>query len=312
MAWRKLEDTFCDSPKIRRLARHLEVSRATASGHMALLWSWALRHAPDGDITKYHDDEIEDAVGWEGPRGGFVAACVTVRLIDDALLHDRVNTAQDSFHGATMVLHDRVKVSDSGTKRVIHNWISRGGTYAETKKKQRNRERLKMRPPDVPECPGTSPDVPECPPLEEKRREEIHTGDSVESASQNSAGCLQLTIPDGTEGLDPRRARDDVQEIWQHYRSHHPGAAKVLRAGRKEYGLIRARLQDYTADELKQAIDGYHRDPWHRGENDRGKPFLALTLILRDASHVQQGLEFTPAKANGSRKLLASDLENDQ
>lgn len=259
MAWRKLEDTFYDSPKLKRLARHLDIGRAQAAGHIALLWSWALRHAPDGDISKYDDMDIEDAVEWNGHRGDFLQACAV------SLFVDRLPNG----------------------KFVIHNWIERGGTYAESKRKQRLRESKKSRP-------GMSRDIPECPALEENRREENkdirQTRPNLKNVKQPGAGP---TSPAGAADLDvsPKVARDDVNEVWQHYRTHHPRAPAVLKASRKESRLIRQRLEDFAPDELKAAIDGYHRSPFHNGQNDRGAKYLSLELMMRDVSKVQAGLE---------------------
>lgn len=42
---------------------------------------------------------------------------------------------------------------------------------------------------------------------------------------------------------------------------------------------------------LCEAIDGCHRDPFHCGENDRGKTYHALSLIMRDGDHVAKFIE---------------------
>lgn len=294
MAWRKLEDTFYDSPKIRRLARHLEVGRAQAAGHIALLWSWALRHAPDGDLSKYDDEDIEDAVHWRGNRGAFVTACTATSFIDES----------------------------SAQRLVIHNWIERGGSYVENQRKQRLRAKKK----DGPELSGTVPGlsrdsdrtVRKCPALEEKRREKnrsedlcIKSNPSTDQTLPISTGADAPALSANRDGQgklrdDPKAARD-IQEVWQYYRAHHPGTAKILRSNRKEYGLIRARLQDFDADTIKAAIDGYHRSPFHTGDNDRGKSYLSLTLILRDISHVQAGLEMTAKRIDTGPKSRMLD-----
>ena len=259
MAWLKLEDTFYDHPKIRKLARQLAINRAQAAGHLALLWSWALRHAPDGDLSDIDIEDIEDAAQWENDPGGFVAACKTCGLIDE-----------------------------TGDQIAIHNWISRGGSFAENKRKQRNRDKRKTCDGTVPglsrDSDGTVPEMSR--PRVEKSRVEYRSGDSAAGAADHSA--------------------DDIQGIWRHYREYHPGTAKALKSNRKEYQLIRARLGDFDAETLKKAIDGYHRSAFHCGDNPQGKQYQSLALIMRDISHVQQGIEFLTAKAsdNGRPKAL--------
>jgi hypothetical protein len=87
VVWLKLEDTFHDSPKIRRAARILgippEYAEAYVHGTLARLWTWALRHAADGNLSGKHVDDIEIAVGWYGDNGAWVDAMINVGLLDD-------------------------------------------------------------------------------------------------------------------------------------------------------------------------------------------------------------------------------------
>ncbi len=118
---------------------------------------------------------------------------------------------------------------------------------------------------------------------------------------------------------NPTPVPDGVDEVWAHYRTYHPKSSKTLKAGRKERGLIKQRLQDYTVDDLKAAIDGYHRSPWHTGNNPNNKRYLNLELMMRTVGHVLQGLELLDEKqADGGREtvnaldhpLLTGDTEH--
>ena len=82
MAWMKLEDTAYDHPKIRKLARRLRIEEVTALGMMTSLWTWCLRHAPDGNLTKFDIDDIELAAKWVGEPGDFYRHAVELTLID--------------------------------------------------------------------------------------------------------------------------------------------------------------------------------------------------------------------------------------
>jgi hypothetical protein len=116
--------------------------------------------------------------------------------------------------------------------------------------------------------------------------------------------------------LDPKVARDDVNEVWQHYRTYHPRTTIRLKADRKEHRLIRARLSDFAVDDLRQAIDGYHGSDWHTGQNERGKKYLSLELMMRDISHVQAGIEMAEARQQKQQtrllddSILPSDIEH--
>ncbi len=90
-----------------------------------------------------------------------------------------------------------------------------------------------------------------------------------------------------------------VGEVIEHYQQYHPRS----KPGDKEKSKIHARLKDgYSVDDLKAAIDGCHRSPFHCGENEGGKKYQSLELIVRDASHVATFLE-TPI--NGEEPVLS-------
>jgi len=79
-----------------------------------------------------------------------------------------------------------------------------------------------------------------------------------------------------------------VDEVVQHYLTYHPRS----RPGKAERTLIAARLKEgFTVDQLRQAIDGQHRSPYHLGKNDRGATYLGLELAMRNSSKVNQFLE---------------------
>lgn len=269
MAWRKLEDTFHSDRKIRKLARELDIIEPYAAGHIATLWSWALLHAPDGDLTKFDIDDIEYGAKWHGQIGDFVNACVSVRLIDRT----------------------------DGGRVLLHNWLERGGSYAETHRKRLERKAKKA----CPDLSGTVQDSPGMSALEENRIEENRSirGESASNAADDLPDAL-------TKPTKVQRMAADIQDVWQHYRGLHPGTAKALKSNRKEYQLVRARLEDFSAEQLKSAINGYHKSAFHSGDNPQGKRYLSLALIMRDISHVQQGIEMLAAKAsdNGRPKAL--------
>ncbi len=81
-------------------------------------------------------------------------------------------------------------------------------------------------------------------------------------------------------------ARDGAVErvfsTWQNQR--HP-TAKLTPERRR---VIKARLKHYSEDDLTDAIVGVALDPFSMGQNDKGKVWDDLGLILRDAAHVEK------------------------
>lgn len=83
MAWIESHQELARHPKTGRFARALNVSRATAIGHLHLLWWWALTFAQDGNLTKFTADEISEAAEWEGSSFTFTDALLNSGFMDD-------------------------------------------------------------------------------------------------------------------------------------------------------------------------------------------------------------------------------------
>jgi hypothetical protein len=81
--WIELHDGSRDHPKIIKLARKLSIPKVYTFGYLCSLWTWALRMAPDGDLSGFDKEDIEIGSEWEGKIGAFVDGCISVGLIDE-------------------------------------------------------------------------------------------------------------------------------------------------------------------------------------------------------------------------------------
>lgn len=87
--WLELHIGLRDHPKTARLRRRLGVSLPQAIGHVVLTWTWAVRYAPNGDLSRFDADVIADAAGWEDEAGQFVRAMISAGFLDEDLaIHD--------------------------------------------------------------------------------------------------------------------------------------------------------------------------------------------------------------------------------
>lgn len=85
---------------------------------------------------------------------------------------------------------------------------------------------------------------------------------------------------------------EGVLRIFDHWRQKLSPKAKL---SPKRKRLILARLGDgYSPEDLCRAIDGCAVSPFHNGENPTGTKYHELTLILRDAEHVDAFMEKAP------------------
>ncbi len=81
--------------------------------------------------------------------------------------------------------------------------------------------------------------------------------------------------------------KHEIDEVFEHWRSI-MGHVRARMDSKRETA-IRSRLKDgYTVEDLKLAIDGCAASAWHMGSNERETRYDSITLILRDADHVDR------------------------
>ena len=90
-------------PKVRKLARTLGLPLFSAVGILEMLWHYAEKYAPAGDIGKFDDQDIVDAVDWPEEPAKLVAALVDARLVDTCdchrmIIHDWQDHCNDAVH----------------------------------------------------------------------------------------------------------------------------------------------------------------------------------------------------------------------
>ena len=98
-----------------------------------------------------------------------------------------------------------------------------------------------------------------------------------------------------------KRSDNDVSCVFNHWCTimAHPKA----KLDNKRQRLIVSALQNYSLEQIKQAIDGCARSGFHMGDNAQKKRYDELSLILRDAEHIEKFI----ALASPENGLVASD-----
>lgn len=94
-----------DHPKMGDLARLLKVPRHAAVGILEMLWHWAGKYAIRGDIGRWPDIAIAEAVDWRGKPSLLIAALINSRWLDESdefrlLIHDWPDHCEDNINVA--------------------------------------------------------------------------------------------------------------------------------------------------------------------------------------------------------------------
>lgn len=105
----------------------------------------------------------------------------------------------------------------------------------------------------------------------------------------------------------PPSFKEEISDVFAYWQEAMGKQSASLTPQRRD--KIRIRLRDgYTVDQLKAAVDGCRASPHNMGDNDRGRPFNDIELILRNETNVEKFLELAPAhRSNGGRTWTADD-----
>ncbi len=126
--WIRSDTDLSTHPKLKKLTKILGITRRDAVGLVHLLWHWACKYAPEGDLRRYAADDIANAVDWEGDPNTLI----------DALLGCG-NGGGPGF----------LEEGDKGTW-FLHDWEDyQSRTVAEKKRQRRYRENKRNEEADV-------------------------------------------------------------------------------------------------------------------------------------------------------------------
>lgn len=150
---------------------------------------------------------------------------------------------------------------------------------------------------------------------------EIHTVTTESSPVAQSASTPLATCPSEAEAeaeAEKRQRRlrpveqgldgGPVDRVFAHWRSEfkHPKASLDPKRRR----AIQRSLESYDEDTLRTAITGYQLSPHHMGQNDQRTVYDDISLFLRDAEHIERGLNFARAPPVAAKSAVEVAREN--
>ncbi len=115
---------------------------------------------------------------------------------------------------------------------------------------------------------------------EEGKGSEVSVTTSPHSADAETALVLKSEI-----SVSP------VVQVFRTWIASTGRSGKTLLDNKRQRLIARA-LAGYELEDILDAVDGWRFDAHHRGENDHGRPYNDLGLILRDPEHIERFRDF--------------------
>lgn len=108
-----------------------------------------------------------------------------------------------------------------------------------------------------------------------------------ENLMRDTPGTAMRDTPPYIRNINNINIINNINVIFEHWRDvmDHPRA----KLDNKRKSAIKKALElGYDVEQLKQAITGCSKTPFNMGDNDRGQRYDSITLILRDADHIDR------------------------
>ncbi len=132
MAWIESHQQLGRHPKLKRLARNLNISLPAAVGHLHYLWWWALDYAVDGNLSAYDVYDIADAALWDGEPEDFVQALLECGPGSQAGFLEETSgglVLHDWYDYVGALLESRADSSEAGARGAHQRWHVKRGRF---------------------------------------------------------------------------------------------------------------------------------------------------------------------------------------
>lgn len=165
----------------------------------------------------------------------------------------------------------------------ITGWLDWNPSQAELDERREaqrarvRRHREKNDPPAAPQPEPVTTDDDACNALQTRRGDALLTRLSEVKLSEVNKPTKSVV----EQKLDP--AVDAIFDLWRTECDHPRAHLDQKRRRRIEWALA-----TYPHDDIIDAIHGAAHSPFHQGDNDRHRKYDDLTLIFRDAEHLEQ------------------------
>lgn len=114
-------------------------------------------------------------------------------------------------------------------------------------------------------------------------------GSRKDTATLDRNGAATRGRKDAAQTKTNKRYSDtDVRQVFESWIGSLGKDPDKYRLDNKRRSLITRALDQYSLDDVLAAVVGWKQSAFHRGNNERGKIYNDLSLILRDAEHIER------------------------
>jgi hypothetical protein len=135
-------------------------------------------------------------------------------------------------------------------------------------------------------------------------------GLSMTATRGQREGAQMALLGDQWAPPEPREAsREQIASVFAHWQAATGKTDTHLDEKRRT--KIRRALGHYPVEDVIAAVTGWRNDPFYCGENDRGRAYNELTMLLRDAEHIERFRDMArngPVRRPRTARQAASDV----
>ena len=131
----------------------------------------------------------------------------------------------------------------------------------------------------------------------------------TECSSEESRGEAEQRRAEETH-VELKLDSGPVNRVFDHWRSEYRHPKATLDPKRRK--AIQRALEAYDEATVCAAIAGYKLSPHHMGQNDQRSVYDDISLFLRDAEHIERGLNFArapPARVQSAVEIARERLQ---
>ncbi len=99
----------------------------------------------------------------------------------------------------------------------------------------------------------------------------------------------------------------EVNEVWEYYSYKLKNLNKKRKKTESKVKHIKARINEFSVEEIKKVIDTVFANPFMLGDNDRGKPYIEIENFLGNTEKVEKWLDNSAVVTGKPKKRIEVD-----